>query len=1015
MAETQAFFGGAVYVDGKYYACDYDYDYDNDGDLLYVNWYVYDALTWHQEKSVECPLNYSYIATDRTYDETTSTVYSISYNAAGTAIWLSTTNLTNGRPTLIAPLEKDVIMIAASPKGVLYGLDTEGNLYTIGKEDAKLTLIGSTNAYENYISEYPQSLTFDKKTGKLYWVEFHIEGMFTGASALFEIDPNTASTVKIADLPNGAEFIGAYISEYQQAGVPSAADEIVATPQSAGSLVYNISYKVPTKTVDGKTLENKKMSVEVAIDDVMIDIREALPGETVSCGPFTMQQGLRTLKITTTNEVGSGEVAAKMFFAGYDVPAAPQNVHLNVAGNTATVSWTAVTEGAEGGVLRLPVKYNVMRMPDEEIVAEGIEETSIVDEITNPARVYYIVTGFTDEGEGLSAQSNNEVMGALELPYSTSFASQAEFDLYTIVDVTSGGKVWNYDKENQRLRHPWSMDYEIDDYAISPALNMDADKSYEVTFDAYQMVASYNEHVMLYFGSSPNPEAMTLVLDTEKLPTEPKTFTAKVAPQHDGPHYIAFRSKTGKNGFMSYVDDVRVVANGTSAIPASVTDMKAEPAANGELAINVSCVAPSTLLSGKPLETITRVEILRGEGNEPIKVFDAPQPSQLLKWTDTSVQQGLYTYRARVYAYDAVSEEVSAVAYAGIDVPMAVQNIVCTETAEGRVITWDAPLKGVNGGNLEGLLTYRVSRVVNDDSEVISEGQKELSYIDSWTSTSQAFVYYTVEALTSAGASEGVNTKSFAVGEAYAIPFAESFAGAKAQMVPWSVEQVLGLEGSWTIVESGENPYAAAQDKDGGLALFDGYHSWASGCELRLVSPRIVINNYEDATLTYYVYHENGYNQWTDETSPVEETMSVEISVDGKAFEVIPNSEIELYAAQSGWQKHVVFLGDYKQSESVRIAFRGKSAGCYNILLDNIEITATKPWSGISDVNATMPNVKGGKGEIVFENVEGGISVFNIAGVKIASQTTDNGRVKVAPGVYVVITNEGCNYKLTVR
>lgn len=142
LADTPAFEGGAVYVNGKYYAC--SYDYDSSHTLTMMKWYTYDALTWTLLSERDNPLDFSYIATDRTYDQSSGKVYSISYDKTGQSIWLSTTDVKTGTPTMIAPLQKDVITIAANKKGELYGIDTNANLYKISPADASLTLIGNT-------------------------------------------------------------------------------------------------------------------------------------------------------------------------------------------------------------------------------------------------------------------------------------------------------------------------------------------------------------------------------------------------------------------------------------------------------------------------------------------------------------------------------------------------------------------------------------------------------------------------------------------------------------------------------------------------------------------------------------------------------------------------------------------------------------------------------------------------------------------------------------------------------
>ncbi|MDE5975184.1 MAG: hypothetical protein K2G69_01405, partial [Muribaculaceae bacterium] len=345
------------------------------------------------------------------------------------------------------------------------------------------------------------SMTFDPESGKILWAEFHSEGLFNSSSALYEVDPATAATVKIADLPGAPEMIGMYVSDYLPAGVPAAVSNLSVVPTSEGSLDCKVNFKAPTVTTDGSAI-TESMTLEISVDGDLLDIQEAAPGQDVVCGPFSLTRGLHTVKVVAENGVGTGAIAARVFYAGYDVPAAPRALTMKYENGNAIVNWIAPTEGAEGGSIRGPLTYNVVRMPEGKTVATGISSTTFTEPLEVAARYYYVVTAVSPDGEGVAAESNSIVAGSCNVPFITSFDTQSEFDLWTIVDVTSGGKVWNYDEDNHRLRHPWSIDNEIDDYIISPGLKMDGSKTYNVSFDAYQMVEGYDEHVMLYFGQT---------------------------------------------------------------------------------------------------------------------------------------------------------------------------------------------------------------------------------------------------------------------------------------------------------------------------------------------------------------------------------------------------------------------------------------------------------------------------------------------------------------------------------
>lgn len=1012
IGDTPAFFGGGVYVNGKYYGADYDYDYST-GALSYVKWYIYDAQTWRCEKVIDNPLDYSYLATDRTYDPSTGKVFSIVYDKTGQAIQLATTSLSDGSSTPIAVLSKNVIMLTSDTEGQLYGIDTEANLYKINKRTAGLTLVGNTRIYDDYLSEYTQSIEYDKGSGKILWAEFHSEGLFSGSSTLFSVDPATAVTEKISAIPGGAEMIGMYITEYMAEGVPTAPTLLRAIPEKEGSLNISFGFQSPAKNVSGETI-TEQITIEVEIDGDLADILEVVPGEEIITNPFTLTRGLHTLKLIPSTSAGEGESAVFTFYAGYDVPASPNNISLICEDGENILRWDSPVTGAEGGVIRGPLTYTIYRMPDEVMVAESLAGNEYKEKIEKASRYSYRVMGVSPDGVGAAGESNSVVSGYCELPFITGFDSESDFNLWTIADITSGGKVWNYDDENRRLRHPWSIDNEIDDYIISPGLKMDGTKTYSVGFDAYQMVDSYDEHVMLYFGSSTDPSTMTLILDTDKLGVTPVRFEGTVAPSETGIWYIAFRSKTGKNGFMSYVDNVEVKEKGSSSVAACVDNLKAEAADGGVLEVKISFDVPGTTMQGGDIGTISHIDILRGENPEPIKIYESPAPGTHLEMTDNLSRGGLYTYKVVVYTEAGAGEPAMADVYAGIDRPLAPSNLRVSGEDGSRELKWDAPKSGENGGNLNGLVSYNVRRMVNNTESVIGERLDATEYVDTWSAEEQAFVYYTVTAVTEAGESAGITSESFAVGNPYKLPYQESFAEGMPQTQPWTVDQVTGNQGSWSIKSKGSDPYINPQDNDGGLAEFDGYHSWTNGCELRLISPTISLDKVMNTVLSFYFYHFNGKEGWWQEDpDPVGETMSVEISVNGKPFEKIPGGEYTLYSTTSGWKKYELPLDAYR-SKGVRIAFRGKGAGNFNIHLDNIEIQGDDDPSAAEELQTSETMVTGiGVGKIYYRSATD-LDIYDMGGIHIARLKAGEGEKDIPSGIYI-IKSENEIYKIIVK
>ena len=199
---------------------------------------------------------------------------------------------------------------------------------------------------------------------------------------------------------------------------------------------------------------------------------------------------------------------------------------------------------------------------------------------------------------------------------------------------------------------------------------------------------------------------------------------------------------------------------------------------------------------------------------------------------------------------------------------------------------------------------------------------------------------------------------------------------------------------------------------DGGCASFDGYHTWGRNSDARLISPVIDLSGFKDMKLKFQVYHYNGVDSWSGEESPVNESLDVEVSTDGKTFTKITDAPIALYAYSNGWKEHNLDLDAFKGEEAARVAFRCKSNGTFNLHLDNISISGLSAVAGVTP-DAVM-KAEGVKGAIRFIGMQHKVTVYNVAGQKVAESASSAGSFALAPGVYVLASGD-FSKKLIVR
>ena len=86
----------------------------------------------------------------------------------------------------------------------------------------------------------------------------------------------------------------------------------------------------------------------------------------------------------------------------------------------------------------------------------------------------------------------------------------------------------------------------------------------------------------------------------------------------------------------------------------------------------------------------------------------------------------------------------------------------------------------------------------------------------------------------------------------------------------------------------------------------------------------------------------------------------------------------------------------------MRIAFRGRGAGNFNIHLDNIRIEGTYDPSGVNEVTAASFSVWSEKGAIVVDGIATEADVYDMSGRKVAVLTASDARAEVPAGIYLV-------------
>lgn len=226
-----------------------------------------------------------------------------------------------------------------------------------------------------------------------------------------------------------------------------------------------------------------------------------------------------------------------------------------------------------------------------------------------------------------------------------------------IIDANENGKTWTYFEAKGCMRVAYDSSKDMDDWMISPGIQLEAGKLYPVSIDAWAHSASYAEKIEVRYGKTRDVAGMTtVVIPATKLTTTSATvLTDLMAISESGTYYIGVHAVSDKDTYYVYADNLRVGAGQDGNIPARVVDFVVVPQGTDGTAV-VKCKAPSTNMVGGALSPITKIEFWRDV--TPIKTIENPSLGQEISFVD-ECGAGRYTWKAVVYNASGQSPEAT--------------------------------------------------------------------------------------------------------------------------------------------------------------------------------------------------------------------------------------------------------------------------------------------------------------------------------------------------------------------
>ncbi len=900
----------------------------------------YYVSSWSRRSSEE--IDVVNVPTDLTYDPVTGSVYGFFFNDEHQNYdRFCRYNVYDGEATDIYEVDRTSFAIAANAKGEIYGIMGYTGWLIRLYPDRK----SSPNGYGfEYIGKtgfspgYTNSMAFDDATGKLYWCANSVDGY----SALLEVDTATGAATEIMHFADNATFAGIFAQPYKiPDAAPAAPQSLLANFTTQGATTATLSCTAPSKTYNGGTLAGPLSVVFSVNGTVMEQIDNVSPGAQAVTSVITLPEGPVSLECFAASTQYCGESAKADSWCGEDAPGPVTDLRLEDVGSRPTLTWTAPATGQHGQWFNpAGLTYTITRYPDLHTVA-GITATTWSDEApAGMAALWYEVVAVNAKGESEPVATPKTVFGdGFPIPFTERFESQADFDLWKVIDL-NGGTTWQYDSKEKCVSYSYGLDVEREgnDWLISPKFELKKGVTYALIFSAKSRQSKYPENFKFCLGKSDDPAAMTQVIADRPNFDNPagyKDERVMFTVAEDGTYYLGLHCYSIAHNWTLSVDNIGILEV-SAQVPAPVSGLTVTPAPQGALKATITLKAPATYTSGDAMTAPVNVTLYRNAETVPCKKWDNTAPGTSLTWEDTSMAApGMFTYRAMVSNSHGDGETTEASAFIGTDIPGPVENLTISEAADGIVtLTWEAPTRGANGGyfNPDGI-TYRVMRSV--DVQELAKGITETTYTDRTLNlTSQNLCYYLVWPIAADGTQGAyANTPlNVILGPALEAPVSETFAGADMQLYPWTDESD-GSVRLWTLENAGINPPCADQNGDRGLAMCISTPSNA-GITGSFLSPKISLASLTSPQLAFWFYHSPS----PAGTPAVSETLTVRVSTGHGDFADIPGAVFHRDNGTTGWSRYTVDLSPWRDADFIRLSFAGKSAGVASMYIDNITI-----------------------------------------------------------------------------
>lgn len=622
------------------------------------------------------------------------------------------------------------------------------------------------------------------------------------------------------------------------------------------------------------------------------------------------------------------------------------------------------------------------------------------DEVDSPAFYEYSIVGINDNGAG-DAAVIRQYIGGYDCPATfLDDSGKSDFRNFTVIDGNDDNCQWRWDEEQQAAKYVQDAAGYASDYLFSPMVYMESGKVYEISYEAHVTEGSLGFVLFTKLSNTLTTNNILTFYPAQVVHSD-STFeriTKFIEVPENGYYAVAVAVEENMNaGQGIYIKNISVKEGPDPGTPAAVDNIKAEPAAKGELKATLRFKLPDTNIMGTAMgsDMLLGAKVYDNNGDLCGEVPMQYHPNDSVKM-EVNALQGINRFTVYATNDKGQGNHSSVAAFCGIDTPFRVYDIYSNPSTDNMSTTlkWSVPTEGSHGGwfNTDEL-EYHIYMMDEEGNKVLLAKTHEREYtFNAYDNTLRKYTLGVIPS-TKAGMGTQIHTVFSQLGKPYAVPFEETFADATYASGPWIQTNTM-QSSSWDLSNSTED----IPSEDDGFVFFNDKHN--SAAQGRLYLPKVSLENVPDALLKISTWQ---YYQ-------AKAQFRVFVSTDDNNFDFIGTcySDNVTEFGNNRWNTWTFDLKPYAYYKWIQIYLDGTLSNNYYGAIDDIRITSdllrgveeADMDSGIK-VSGTFDAIEilGGDGRL--------ISVYGVDGRTVYQGIPDSGRFRIPAlkGIYVVIAD----------